>query len=82
MLDPRLVLEQIARTASPFRHIRGALVPAALVILVLGPLFFRMAEGGSLLEVQGYSIDPYAVVLYAIFFVALVSGIAAAYRNI
>jgi hypothetical protein len=64
------------------RHLQRALAPAALVVLLLGPAFFRMAEGGSFVEIDGHLVDPYGVVLYSIFLAALVAGVVLAYRSI
>jgi hypothetical protein len=64
------------------RHLQNALAPAALVLLILGPLFFRLAEGGELRSVGGHRVDVYGVALYALFLVALVGGVAAAYRRL
>jgi hypothetical protein len=64
------------------RQLQRALAPAALVVLLLGPVFFRLADGGSFVEIDGRLVDPYGVVLYSIFLVALVAGVVLAYRSI
>jgi hypothetical protein len=64
------------------RHLQRALAPAALVVLFLGPLFFRMADGAGFLAVDGQLVDVYGLVLYTIFLVALVAGVILAYRSI
>jgi hypothetical protein len=64
------------------RHIQRALAPAAAVLLILAPLFFRWAEGSDFFRIGGNMIDLWGLVLYGVFLVALVGGVYTVYRSI